>query len=102
MSAYPPEAVEAAANRLMSALALHEDSRGTATDILADLWDTARADAIEAVHMSGLGDNWVMHALCGASDGRSDPDAQLVTCTACLEKWNPADLRTASPARGAR
>lgn len=41
MSAYPPEAVEAAANRLMSALALHEDSRGTVTDILADLYDQA-------------------------------------------------------------
>lgn len=42
MSTYPSEAVEAAANRLMNTLALHEDARGTVTDFLHDMWDAGR------------------------------------------------------------
>lgn len=42
MTGYPNETVQAAANRLMNALALHEDARGTVTDLLHDMWDAGR------------------------------------------------------------
>jgi len=48
MSTYPPQAVENAANRLMSTLALHEDSRGTVTDYLADAYDAGGNNALRA------------------------------------------------------
>ncbi len=45
MTTDTPSAVQAAANRLMNALALHEDSRDTVTDALHDMFDTAREEA---------------------------------------------------------
>lgn len=40
-----PQAVQDAANRLMDALALHEDARDTVTDALHDMWDAGREHA---------------------------------------------------------
>jgi len=48
MSTYPPQAVQDAANKLMGALALHEDSRGTVTDHLADAYDAGGNEALRA------------------------------------------------------
>lgn len=45
MPDYPNETVQAAANKLMAALALHEDCRGTVTDALHDMWDAGHASA---------------------------------------------------------
>lgn len=42
MSDYPNQTVQDAANKLIAALALHEDARGTVTDALHDMWDTGR------------------------------------------------------------
>lgn len=39
-----PETVQDAANKLISALALHEDTRATVTDALHDMWDAGRED----------------------------------------------------------
>lgn len=48
MSTDIPEPVQDAANQLMNALALHEDSRGTVTDLLADAYDGGGKDALRA------------------------------------------------------
>lgn len=45
MSDYPNETVQDAANKLIAALALHEDARGTVTDALHDMWDAGREHA---------------------------------------------------------
>lgn len=47
-----PQAVQDAANRLMGALALHEDTRDTLETALAALWNTGRselADTLRAI-----------------------------------------------------
>jgi hypothetical protein len=54
MSTYPPQAVQDAANKLMGALALHEDSRGTVTDHLADAYDAGGNDALRAAIPASL------------------------------------------------
>lgn len=47
MTDYPNETVQDAANKLIAALALHEDARGTITDALHDMFDAGHDDALD-------------------------------------------------------
>jgi len=54
MSTDLPQAVLAAATRLMGALALCEDSRDTVLDALADMYDAGRDSALPAATLDDL------------------------------------------------
>ena len=49
MTQHTPEPVRDAANKLMGALALHEDTRDTVQSALHDMWDAGREDATATV-----------------------------------------------------
>lgn len=86
MSDYPNETVQDAANKLIAALALHEDARGTITDALHDMWDAGRETATRP-------DWWCAHH--GEDGMNTDPEPW---CHGCVEAGHtsapprPADL----------
>jgi len=76
MTSYPPQAVQDAANKLMGALALHEDSRGTVTDHLADAYDAGGNEALRAaIPATALDDLRAIHEDAAASI--NDPARRL-------------------------
>ena len=73
MTDYPNETVQDAASKLMAALALHEDARGTVTDALHDMFDAGREHATRP-------DWWCAHH--GEDGMNSDPEPW---CHGCVD-----------------